>query len=102
MNSTFFINENDFVFENVNYERDASNGRCYYREASRSLRTDCDGKMAKRRIGESWFLFFREKAMKELGLTFKDIHGRVRFEITPNDSGQELLQDLMMELTETT
>lgn len=73
MNETFFINENDFVFEGVNYERDTQNGRCYYREASRSLRSDCDGKMAMHRIGESWFLFYREKAMKKLGLKYKDI-----------------------------
>ncbi len=76
MNNTFFINENNFVLDGIDYERDATNGRCYYLEASQSLKTDCDGKMIKRRIGESWFLFYREKAMKALGFTFKDIYNK--------------------------
>jgi predicted transcriptional regulator YdeE len=74
MGDTFFINENDFVFEGMNYQRDTSNGRCYYFEVSRSLRKDCDGKMVRHRIGDNWFLYYREKAMKQLGLTFKDIY----------------------------
>ena len=46
----WYINENEFVFDGVNYEKDEYTGRCYYLEESRCLRADCDGKLVKRRI----------------------------------------------------
>ena len=45
-NSHFYYNDNNFMLDNVNYEKDVDNGRCY----SCCLRKDCDGKLVRKRI----------------------------------------------------
>ena len=49
-NSHFYCNDNNFMFDNVNYEKDVDNGRCYILVYSCCLRKDCDGKLVRKRI----------------------------------------------------
>ena len=61
----WYINENEFVFDGVNYEKDEYTGRCYYLEESRCLRADCDGKLVKRRISAKEYAELLEKCKAE-------------------------------------
>lgn len=46
----WIINENEFVFNFINYERDPENGRCYRLVESCNLRPEWDGALVKQRI----------------------------------------------------
>ena len=41
-NNHFYCDDNNFMLDGINYEKDEYNGRCY--------RADCDGKLVRKRI----------------------------------------------------
>lgn len=47
----YFINENCFSYNGIDYER--RDGRCYFLEASVSLRKEMDGALVCRRISKA-------------------------------------------------
>lgn len=60
----WFIDEDHVVYQGVNWERDPDNGRCYYLEASTSLRPEMDGALVKRRTSNSNFEIVKEAVKK--------------------------------------
>ena len=59
-------NENDFIYNGSYYERDEYNGRCYRLEESTCLRSDCDGKLVRRRISAKNYAELLEMCKAEL------------------------------------
>lgn len=60
-NNHFYCNDNNFMLDGINYEKDEYNGRCYRLEDSCCLRTDCDGKLVRRRISVTDYKQLLEK-----------------------------------------
>ena len=61
----FYCNDNSFMLDRINYEKDEYNGRCYRLEDSCCLRADCDGKLVRKRISAATYnqLLGKLKAM---------------------------------------
>lgn len=57
-----YINENNFCYNGIDYERDTENGRCYILEASISLKKEMDGALVRRRISKTVY----EDALKKI------------------------------------
>lgn len=57
----FYCNDNNFMFDGINYEKDEDNGRCYRLEESCCLRTDCDGKLIRKRISRIEYFKYLDK-----------------------------------------
>lgn len=57
-----YINENNFCYNGIDYERDTENGRCYILEASISLKKEMDGALVRRRISRTLY----EDALKKI------------------------------------
>ena len=53
-NNHFYYNDNNFMLDGINYEKDEYNGRCYRLEDSCCLRADCDGKSVRRILGTDY------------------------------------------------
>jgi hypothetical protein len=56
MANTMIINEDMFVLDGINYERDDWSGRYYRLEESISLRREMDGALVRRRISKKVYL----------------------------------------------
>lgn len=58
----WIINENSFVYDFVNYEKDEYNGRCYTLIESCNLRPEMDGALVRKRISKNEY----EEAFKKV------------------------------------
>lgn len=56
----WIIDENSFVYNFVNYEKDEYNGRCYILTESCNLRPEMDGALVRKRISKKAY----EEALK--------------------------------------
>jgi hypothetical protein len=59
MIQTFYIDDECFVLDGMQYE--SENGRYYTLEASKCLRSDCGGKMVRRRTSKSFYEYALNK-----------------------------------------
>lgn len=59
-----YRNENDFMSNGTNYERDEDNGRCYALYESTNLRPEFDGALVKRRISAKVFEERKAKCLR--------------------------------------
>lgn len=57
----WIINENSFVYNFINYEKDEYNGRCYILVESCNLRPETDGALVRKRISKKEY----EEALKK-------------------------------------
>lgn len=48
-----YINDNNFTYQYVDFERDEYNGRCYQLVETTDLRPEMDGALVRRRISKS-------------------------------------------------
>lgn len=48
-----YLNENNFTYQYVDYERDEYNGRCYQLVETTDLRPEMDGALVRRRISNA-------------------------------------------------
>lgn len=60
----YFINENCFSYNGIDYEK--RDGRCYFLEASVSLRKEMDGALVCRRISKAVYESVLKKAKEEV------------------------------------
>lgn len=58
----WIIDENSFVYNLVNYEKDEYNGRCYILVESRNLSPIMDGALVRKRISKNVY----EEALKKV------------------------------------
>lgn len=60
----YFIDENCFSYNGIDYER--RDGRCYFLEESASLRKEMDGALVCRRISKAVYESMLKKAKEEV------------------------------------
>lgn len=68
----FYCDDYNVMFDGINYEKDKDNGRCYRLDHSCCLRSDCDGKLVKRRISSDFYHQILQK-LKDMTPTEQEI-----------------------------
>ena len=58
----WIIDENSFVYNFINYEKDEYNGRCYILAESSNLKPEMDGALVRKRISKNAY----EEALKKV------------------------------------